>query len=114
MPVPAIIAAAVAATAATGITAYQSSAAATEQKKALGEQTATANRLAEETRAEQAKLEAESKANQEKLLAAPGIAAEEARKEAMKRRKSATQTLLTGPLGDIGAADSIKKTLLGQ
>ena len=111
MPIPALIATMIATTA---YGAYSASQAASEQAKATGEQTATALRLAEETKTEQARLEAESKANQEKLLAAPGIAAEEARKEAMRRRKSQTQTLLTGPLGDVGAADSLKKTLLGE
>jgi hypothetical protein len=87
--------------------------AADDQANAIREQTAQANRLAEETRAEKAKLESESKANTEKLAAAPGIAAEEARKEDMRRRKSQTRTLLTGSLGSTEEATTQKKTLLG-
>ena len=84
-----------------------------QQSKAMQEQSDTANRLAEETRAEAAAVKEESKKNAAELAAAPAIAAEEARKEDMKRRAKQTKTLLTGPLGTSESATVGKKTLLG-
>ena len=82
-------------------------------RQAANQQADIANAQAAETRAQQLKLEQQSAANAKTLAEAPGIAAEEARKEDMRRRKAQTKTLLTSSLGDVGASDSMRKTLLG-
>lgn len=106
-----ILAAAAAATA--GIQASQQHQAAKKATNAARDEAERADRLATETRAEQTKMETESKKRVEELKAAAGVSAEEARKDDMKRRRKTTKTLLTGPLGTMDTAITEKKTLLG-
>lgn len=90
------------------------------QKGAAGQQRA-ATQHAQGVQAEEAKksqdailkMEEESKATAAEMKAAPGIAAEEARKESIRRRASRAKTLLTSPQGALGQANVQKKTLLG-
>ena len=96
------------------IAAQQQKKAVKAQTQAIQAQTETTERLAAETRADQARLEEESKASQKQLAEAPGIAAEEARQESMRRRRTRTRTLLTGPMGDVGSSESMRKVLLGS
>ena len=109
----ALIATAVASVGGTVASSVQQAQATKKQTNAMNDQAATANRLADEQRAEKAELEKQSKLNQEKLAAAPALAAEEARKDDMKRRSKQTKTLLTGSLGATDVASTEKKTLLG-
>ncbi len=96
-----------------GASAYSSSASATAQKKAAGAQTNDMNRMAEEEKARQAKLEADAAANLKEVQEAPGKAQEQARIDDMRRRAKQTKTLLTGPSGALGTAETNKKVLLG-
>ena len=90
------------------------------QKAAAGQQHAAAQYAAgvqateaEKTREQIATMEAESKKTAAEMKAAPGIAAEEARKESIRRRAGRARTLLTSPQGALGTATVSKKTLLG-
>lgn len=102
------------ATVGAGVSSHQ------QAKQEAGQQQAGAQHAAgvqatqaEETKAQIAEMEEKSKATAAEMKAAPGIAAEEARQESLRRRASRSKTLLTSPQGALGEANVSKKVLLG-
>lgn len=66
-----------------------------------------------ETQRQMAEMEAKSKTSAEELKMSAAQSEEEARKEELRKRAKRTKTLLTGPQGVLGEAETGKKVLLG-
>ena len=109
----ALIIAGIAAAGTVGATASQARQAEKQQANIVRDATYAQGIESAKTQESIAKMEKDSAAAAKAAKEAPGIAAEEARQESIRRRAKSAKTLLTTPQGVLGEATTSKKTLLG-